>query len=56
MDKTQKMNEKIMELRQELQELIKEKDDLLDPGVVVASQELDKALNEYTNLIKQLEK
>ncbi len=37
----------IYEMRQALYKLIDEKENLLDKEVVAASQELDKALNEY---------
>ncbi|WP_105177118.1 MULTISPECIES: aspartyl-phosphate phosphatase Spo0E family protein [Clostridium] len=50
------MNNKILKLRQALQELITKKNNLLDPKVIVASQELDEALNEYNKLLKELNK
>jgi len=39
-----------------LQDLINEKPSLLDPEVITASQELDKALNEYNNLLNKVYK
>lgn len=50
------INKKIYEMRQALQDLINEKPSLIDPDVVNASQELDKALNEYNNLINKVDK
>ncbi len=50
-----KLNEliyKIEDLRKELNTLILEKQDLLDPDVVAASKKLDDALNEYDNMKK----
>ena len=50
------MNNKILKLRQALQELIAKEDNLLDPKVIAASQELDEALNDYNKLLKELNK
>lgn len=44
---------KIENLRKELNALILEKQDLLDPDVVSASKKLDEALNEYNNMVKK---
>ena len=50
------INEKICEMRQSLQDLINEKPSLLDSEVIIASQELDEALNEYNNLLNKVDK
>ncbi|AOR24165.1 aspartyl-phosphate phosphatase Spo0E family protein [Clostridium taeniosporum] len=52
----EEMNNRIIKLRQALQELISQKDNLLDPKVIAASQELDEVLNEYNKLLKELKK
>ena len=44
---------KIEELRKELNTLILEKQDLLDPDVIAASKKLDDALNKYNNMKKK---
>ncbi|HHY24378.1 MAG TPA: aspartyl-phosphate phosphatase Spo0E family protein [Clostridiaceae bacterium] len=44
---------KIKELRKELNTLILEKQDLLDPDVIAASKKLDDVLNEYNNMKKK---
>jgi hypothetical protein len=46
----------IMKKRQVLYLKIDEKDNLLDIEVITASQELDKALNEYNNLLSKVDK
>ncbi len=56
MESVEEMYRKIYNLRQALQELIKQKEDLADPIVVAASQELDVVLNEYNNLLRELNK
>lgn len=56
MEKIQEINEKICQMRQSLQDLISQKPSLLDPEVVIASQELDKALNEYNHLLNKVDK
>lgn len=56
MEKLENINKKICEMRQTLQDLINEKPSLVDPEVVAASQELDKALNEYNNLLNKVDK
>jgi len=56
MEKIEKINKKICEMRQTLQDLINEKPSLIDPEVVTASQELDEALNEYNNLLNKVDK
>lgn len=50
------INKKICDMRQALQDLINEKPSLLDPEIIIASQELDEALNEYDNLLKKVDK
>ncbi|ERI94509.1 Spo0E like sporulation regulatory protein [Clostridiales bacterium oral taxon 876 str. F0540] len=42
---------KIEELRSLMQELMKEKDNLIHPEVITASQNLDDLLNEYNELL-----
>ena len=56
MDNIKNINIKICEMRQSLQDLINKKPSLLDPEVIIASQELDKALNEYNNLLNKVDK
>lgn len=46
----------IYEMRQSLYELINKKQDLLDVEVIEASQELDKALNEYNIILNKVDK
>ena len=45
--------EKIEKVRKEMNELLKEKSDLLDPEVVAVSQMLDSVLNEYYRILNQ---
>lgn len=52
MKEIDRINLKIEDLREELQVLISKTTNLVDDDVVVASQNLDDALNEYNNLIK----
>lgn len=47
----EEMKKTICEMRQTLHIIINEKNNLLDPEVIAASQELDATLNEYNNLI-----
>lgn len=56
MKNIEKINIKICEMRQSLQDLINEKPSLLDPDIIIASQDLDEALNEYDNLLKKVDK
>jgi stage 0 sporulation regulatory protein len=60
MCETKNITEKIEEVRKKMNDLIKEKGDLLDPEVIIASQMLDSVLNEYNYILKkrnrQLEK
>lgn len=44
---------KIENLRKKLNDLILEKQDLLDPDVIDASKKLDEALNEYAKMKKK---
>ena len=53
MENRYKMNIKIHQMRQALQDLIDEKQSLLDPEVIIASQKLDETLNEYYNLFQK---
>ncbi|WP_026887637.1 aspartyl-phosphate phosphatase Spo0E family protein [Clostridium beijerinckii] len=56
MGKLQNINRKINELRGILHELIEEKANLLDHEIILASKELDNALNEYNRLISEMHK
>lgn len=52
MGKIEKIEKKIFEMRQALYSIIDEKNNLLDIDVIVASQELDEVLNEYSMLLR----
>jgi uncharacterized protein YoxC len=55
--KTLKEAEKtIYKMRQVLHGMMDEKENLLDIEVINASQELDKALNEYNKLLTKIDK
>lgn len=54
--KIEDMQKIILVMRQELQDLINEKSDLLHPEVIAASQKLDQALNNYNDILKELKK
>lgn len=56
MNNVDKINKKICEMRQSLQNLINERPSLLDSEVIVASQKLDQALNEYNNLLNKVDR
>jgi len=56
MDTIEKINKRICKMRESLQDLISEKTSLLDQEVIIASQELDEALNEYNNLLNKVDK
>ncbi|WP_026888339.1 aspartyl-phosphate phosphatase Spo0E family protein [Clostridium beijerinckii] len=56
MKEMENINNKINVMRKLLQDLINEKSNLLDPDVILASQELDEILNEYNKLISKVEK
>ncbi|GAA0116070.1 Spo0E family sporulation regulatory protein-aspartic acid phosphatase [Clostridium senegalense] len=56
MGKIEDMQKIILVMRQELQDLINEKSDLLHPEVIAASQKLDQALNDYNDILKELKK
>ncbi|SHH56653.1 aspartyl-phosphate phosphatase Spo0E family protein [Sporanaerobacter acetigenes] len=45
--------EQIEKIRKDMNELLKEKSDLLDPEVVAVSQMLDSVLNEYYRILNQ---
>ncbi len=50
----EKLELKIIELRDRMHELINRKPELKDPEIVFISQELDKLLNLYEEIKKQL--
>ncbi|OBR90277.1 MULTISPECIES: aspartyl-phosphate phosphatase Spo0E family protein [Clostridium] len=52
MSEIEEILQKITELRKELENLIEQKKNLIDPEVVVASQMLDSILNEYNKIVK----
>lgn len=52
MDSINKIDKQIYEMEQNLLNIIKEKVDLFDPEVIVASQQLDSILDEYSHLIQ----
>jgi type IV pilus biogenesis protein CpaD/CtpE len=54
MEKTDEMDKKVCEMRQNLQRLISEKTNLLDPEVISASQKLDVVLNEYHMILSKI--
>ncbi|GAA0769357.1 aspartyl-phosphate phosphatase Spo0E family protein [Clostridium subterminale] len=54
MEKIDKMDKKVCEMRQNLQKLISEKTNLLDPEVIIASQKLDVVLNEYHTILRKI--
>jgi Spo0E like sporulation regulatory protein. len=56
MKEMENINNKINMMRKLLQDLINEKSNLLDPDVILVSQELDEILNEYNKLISKVEK
>jgi hypothetical protein len=56
MEKMELLTQKICEMRHSLVDLINEKPSLIDKDVVAASQKLDKALNEYNNLLNKVDK
>lgn len=51
MDSIERINNEIYKMEQNLLSIIKEKADLFDPEVIVASKKLDSILDEYNNLI-----
>lgn len=55
MAKLEELALKIEELRCLMQELMFEKDNLIHPEVVTASQNLDDLLNEYNELLRRTE-
>lgn len=52
MDSINKIDKQIYEMEQNLLNIIKEKVDLFDPEVIVASEQLDSILDEYSHLIQ----
>lgn len=52
MDKIEQLMLRIDEMRKQMNDLIQEKENLVDPEVVAASQELDSVLNDYNNILK----
>ncbi|WP_242961380.1 Spo0E family sporulation regulatory protein-aspartic acid phosphatase [Clostridium beijerinckii] len=52
MDSINKIDSQIYEMEQNLLNIIKEKVDLFDPEVIVASDRLDSILDEYSHLIQ----
>lgn len=52
MDSINKIDRQIYEMEQNLLNIIKEKVDLFDPDVIVASERLDSILDEYSHLIQ----
>ncbi|WP_123054449.1 aspartyl-phosphate phosphatase Spo0E family protein [Clostridium sp. JN-1] len=52
MSKIEKILQQIEDLRKSLNALIEEKDTLLDPKVINASQMLDSMLNEYNKIVE----
>jgi len=54
MEKVDEVDKKVCEMRQNLQRLISEKTNLLDPEVVSASQKLDVVLNEYHIMLSKI--
>lgn len=52
MDSINKIDRQIYEMEQNLLNIIKEKVDLFDPEVIVASEQLDSILDEYSHLIQ----
>ncbi|WP_346869425.1 MULTISPECIES: aspartyl-phosphate phosphatase Spo0E family protein [unclassified Clostridium] len=54
MGKIDEMDKKVCEMRLNLQKLISEKTNLLDPEVIIASQKLDVVLNEYHAILRKI--
>ncbi|MFR1707725.1 MAG: aspartyl-phosphate phosphatase Spo0E family protein [Clostridium sp.] len=54
MRKIDEMDKEVCEMRQNLQRLISEKANLLDPEVIIASQKLDVILNEYHTILRKI--
>jgi Spo0E like sporulation regulatory protein. len=52
MDSINKIDSEIYKMEQNLLNVIKEKVDLFDPEVIVASEQLDSILDEYSHLIQ----
>lgn len=52
MESINKIDSEIYKMEQNLLNIIKEKVDLFDPDVIVASKQLDSILDEYSHLIQ----
>ncbi|ALB45570.1 aspartyl-phosphate phosphatase Spo0E family protein [Clostridium beijerinckii NRRL B-598] len=52
MESINKIDSEIYKMEQNLLNVIKEKVDLFDPEVIVASEQLDSILDEYSHLIQ----
>lgn len=52
MNKIEELIQKIDETRKRMNDLIQEKENLVDPEVITVSQKLDSVLNDYNNLLK----
>lgn len=52
MDSLKRINNEIYEMEQNLLSIIKQKVDLFDPEVILASEKLDSILDKYNKLIK----
>lgn len=53
MDRVEQLLKKIEETRTYMNDLIREKSDLLDPEVIIVSQMLDSILDEYYKILQQ---
>ncbi|MCD3351691.1 aspartyl-phosphate phosphatase Spo0E family protein [Clostridium botulinum] len=53
MSEVDEIIEKIEEMRKYLNDLINEKENLLDEEIIWASQTLDKILNDYNNFLSE---
>lgn len=53
MAKIRELAQKIDDTRKCMNEIIKQKGDLLDPEVIIASQKLDSILNEYYKILSK---
>lgn len=53
MERVEQLLKKIEETRTYMNDLIREKSDLLDPEVIIVSQMLDSILDEYYKILQQ---
>ncbi|WPC40496.1 aspartyl-phosphate phosphatase Spo0E family protein [Clostridium sp. JS66] len=53
MDRVEQLLKKVEETRTYMNDLIREKSDLLDSEVIIASQMLDSILDEYYKILQQ---